>query len=404
VKLLQYMQLFAFFDPKLLDDKVLFVDLGAAVAEGVDCFVRTVTERVEAFGANLVAIDSFRAVDEGPKVGRRPMVFDLAVQLTALGTTTLLVGEYARGEYSAFSEFAIADCIVRIGVQSQELTSVREIEILKLRGANYVTGRHFCEITGNGFSVYPRVRAPEQITHGESAPTERLATGIEGLDEMLAGGLPRTSTTLVHGATGAGKTTIGLHFLLEGALRGERGILFALEETPDQLRTICASLDLPLAAREREGLITIFYASPVELSTDRFLFQARRMVEKLGAKRAVFDGLTSMALGVPSDRRFKELVYAIAKHLRFAGTTVLMTMEAEQAVGTLKLSGLGASFVADSLIQLRYLEFEGRLERAVAVIKARGTKHATEPRRLTIGSGGMRINPGMAESVSRPLL
>ena len=136
---------------------------------------------------------------------------------------------------------------------------------------------------------------------------------------MLGGGLPRASATVVQGGTGTGKTLLGLQFLLEGARNGEPGIHFLLEETPDQLRGIAHGLGWDLAGSSERGLITLSYTSPVELSTDRFLDRARQQIERLGARRAVLDSLTSMALGVPSERRFKELVYAITKHFRGAG-------------------------------------------------------------------------------------
>ncbi len=117
-------------------------------------------------------------------------------------------------------------------------------------------------------------------------------------------------------------------------------------------------------------------------------------VRELGATRAVFDSLTTMALGVPSDRRYKEMVYAIAKHMRGAGVTLLMTVESEQLLGTAQLSGHGVSFIADNLIQLRYLEIGAKLERAISVIKARGIKHDSELRSLTIDSGGPKVTRG----------
>lgn len=397
VKLIQYMQLFSFFDGERLGKEIHFIDLGEALRGGIDRIVSTIAERVEALGPSFVAIDSSRAIDDQRASGRRPLIFDLAVQLAAWRTTALLVGEYAREEYSSFAEFAIADGIIRFGSKDEELTSVRELEILKMRGANYVSGRHFFQITAQGLSVYPRVRAPDDEPNAGVAPTDKVSTGIAGLDEMLVGGISRTSTAVIQGATGVGKTILSLQYLLEGARRGESGVYFTLEETPQQLRATAASLGLDLPRYEREGLLTIIYTSPVELSTDRFLHEARNFVEERGAKRAVFDSLTSMALGVASDRRFKELVYSIAKHMRQAGATVVMTMEAEQLIGSSKLTGNGVSFLADTLIQIRYVELEGKIERALSVIKARGIRHGADLRAVTIGEGGLRVTPGRFE-------
>lgn len=393
IKVIRYMQAFSFFDGALLDDKVTFVDLGAAIRRGAEATIAEIAARVEALEPDLVAIDSFRAIGERLRLegSARSFVYDLANQLAGWGTTTFLVGEYTREEFGQFAEFAVADGIIRLGSERQELTSVRELEVFKLRGAAYLSGRHFFEIGAAGLRVYPRVRAPAQSGSVGAAFDGRDPTGVEGLDALLDGGLPRGSATLIQGGTGTGKTVFAMNFLLAGIARGEKGVLFTLEEAPDQLRGIARGFGWDLAALEASGQLAIVYTSPVELTTDRFLNELRHKVTAHGARRVVLDSLTTLALGVPSERRFKELVYAIAKHLRAAGSSLVMTMESEQLLGSANLSGLGVSFIADNLIQLRYYELEGRLGRAMSVIKARGTRLDSELRSATIGPGGLKL-------------
>jgi circadian clock protein KaiC len=397
IKLIRYMQLFGFFDLELIDRRLFFADLGTAVRAGAEETLAELESKVAQHEPTFVAIDSFRAIGEllHSKGVARPFVYDLSVQMAGWGATTFLVGEYARGEITTLPEFAVADGIIRLGSERQELTSVRELEVLKLRGCDYVSGRHFFDIRASGLNFYPRVGAPEDVqTQASPALSDRAPTGTGGLDELLGGGLPRGSATLIQGGTGVGKTLLALQFLLEGARQKERGVLFTLEETPEQLRAIARSLGWELAPLERDGLISLYYQSPVELSTDRFLQRAREQIQASGATRVVFDSITTMALGVPSDRRFKEMIYAIAKHMRGAGATLVMTAETEQLLGTAQLSGHGVSFIADNLIQLRYVELEGRLERAISVLKARGVHHNSELRAMTIGPGGPKVVPG----------
>jgi circadian clock protein KaiC len=340
-----------------------------------------------------VAIDSFKAVhDLLPSAAHgRAFVYDLAVSMAAWGATTLLVGEYTPQDVGVAPEFAIADGIVRLTTERQELTTARQLEVLKLRGANYVTGRHFFEMGADGLTFYPRVRAPEMNGEPPVDLGDRVATGVAGLDALLLGGLPRASATMVEGGTGTGKTLVGLHFLLEGARRGEPGILFTLEETPAQIRAVAKNFGWELAPLEAQGRLLISYTSPVELFTDRVLEEVRRQIERVGARHAVLDSLTSMSLGVPSERRFRELVYALTKHFRVAGVTPLMTMEVAELLGAAQLTGHGVSSTADNLILLRYVEVDGRLERAVSVLKARGTGHTTELRRFMIDGRGAHV-------------
>jgi circadian clock protein KaiC len=394
VKVIRYMQGFSFFDAALMGERIIFADLGKFIRKGADETLTEIAAHVEQHEPDFVAIDSFRSIGEllrGTMPTMRPFVYDLANQMAGWGATTLLVGEYVPDDFSKFAEFAVADGIIRIGSRRQELTSVRELEILKLRGADYATGVHFFDITSNGLTIYPRVSASDSTEKAPSAG-ERVGTGVKGLDELLDGGLPRSSSTVVQGGTGTGKTLLGLSFLVEGARHKERGVLYTLEETLDQVRSVARGFGLDLAALEAANLLLIKYASPVELSTDRFLNEVRSEVKQLGARRVVLDSLTSMAMGIPSDRRFKEIVYSLAKHMRSAGISLVMTMESEQLLGSANLSGLGVSFIADNLIQLRYVELEGRLERAISVIKARGIKVNSELRSASIGPDGLTVS------------
>jgi circadian clock protein KaiC len=393
LKVMRYMQLFSFFDARLIEERITFADLGSVLRNGVDQALAYIIQRVESEEPAFVAVDSFKAIhdllpDNAP---RRAFVYDLAVSMAAWGTTTLLIGEYTPEDISVAPEFAIADGIVRLTTERQELTTARQLEIVKMRGANYVTGRHFFDMTADGITFYPRVRGPEMNAEAPVDLRDRVGTGVAGLDALLSGGFPRASSTMVQGGTGTGKTLMGLHFLLEGARRGEPGILFTLEETPAQIRAVASNFGWQLAPLEAAGRLLISYTSPVELVTDRFLDDARRQIEKIGARHAVLDSLTSMSLGVPSPRRFRELVYVLTKHFRAVGVTPVMTMEVAQLLGTAQLTGHGVSSTADNLILLRYVEMQGQLERAVAVLKARGTSHLTELRHFRIDRRGAHV-------------
>ncbi|MFL5311283.1 MAG: ATPase domain-containing protein, partial [Myxococcales bacterium] len=330
LKLIQYMQQFSFFDESLMGKELVFVDLGSVVrGRDADAVLQAIVGRVEQEEPAIVVIDSFKAIrdilSDAPSV--RTFVYDLAVHTAGWGAASLFVGEYTDEEIETHAEFTVADGIIRFSTRREELTAVRMVEILKLRGSDSVSGRHFFEIGPAGLTFFPRVRSPAADGHPSTwSLAERAPTGIAGLDEMLGGGLPRASSTVIQGATGTGKTLLGLQFLLEGVRGGEPGIHFTLEETADQLRGIAQSFGWDLREMERRGLFSVHYASPVELSTDAFLNRARQLVEQVGAKRAVLDSLTSMELGVPSERRFKELVYAMTKHFRAQLVTLNLNM------------------------------------------------------------------------------
>ena len=395
LKLIQYMQQFSFFEEKLIGKELVFVDLSSVIRSGdPGATLEAISKRVEQEQPAIVVIDSFKAMRDilGEAAMVRTFVYDLAVHTAGWGSATLLVGEYTEEEIAQNAEFTIADGILRFRTRRDALTAVRMVEVLKLRGSDVVTGLHFFEIGSDGLVFFPRVRGPD--TGGQPSTwsaAERAPTGIAGLDAMLAGGLPRASSTVIQGATGTGKTLLGLQFLLEGVRRGEPGIHFTLEETTDQLRGIAQGFGWNLEEMERSGLLSIHYVSPVELSTDAFLDRARQLVEKVGAKRAVLDSLTSMELGVPSERRFKELVYAMTKHFRAQFVTLNLNMDIADLLGAAQLSGYGISFAADNVIQLKYVEMEGSLERGISVLKARGVRHVTDVRRMNFTEHGIEV-------------
>jgi len=395
LKLVYHMQKLAFFDEDAIGKQLIFVDLGSVTrSQDADAVLDAIASRVEREEPAIVVVDSFKALRDtlGDAPAIRRFVYDLAVHSAGWGAATLLVGEYTEEEIANYAEFAIADGILRFGTSREELTAARVVEVLKLRGADCVTGRHFFEIGTGGLTFFQRVRGPDVPGDASNASfAERASTGIAGLDEMLGGGLPRSSSTVIQGATGTGKTLLGLQFLLEGARQGEPGIHFTLEETADQLRGIAHSFGWDLRELEQRRLFSICYVSPVELSTDAFLDRARELVEHSGARRAVLDSLTSMALGVPSERRFKELVYAMAKHFRALGVTFNMNMEIAELLGSAQLSGHGISFAADNVIQLKYVELDGNLERGISVLKARGIRHSTGVRRMNFTESGIEV-------------
>ncbi|MBI2392018.1 MAG: AAA family ATPase [Deltaproteobacteria bacterium] len=395
LKLMRYMQLFEFFDRDLVDRSIVIHDLGSRLRGGdLDAVLQEVTDRVEEHEPDVVVIDSFKAIHEMTvdRARTRTFIYDLAIHITGWGATTVLVGEYDDADLLHCPEFAIADGIVTLGVARQELAVVRELEIRKLRGAHHVTGVQFFDIDSSGILFYPRVRGPKYST-ARPALGAPMPSGVAAIDELFRGGIPEASATVVLGATGTGKTLIGLHFLVEGARRGEPCVLFTLEETADQLRAIGDAFGFDLTGLERQGLLRICYTAPVELSTDRFLNDVREVAARMKAKRAVLDSLTSLSLGAITERRYRELVYSLAKHFRDQEVTLMATLETSEMLGSAHLSAHGLSFAADNIIQLRYVEIARGIGRAVSVIKARGVDILTEARPFAIGARGMEVGP-----------
>src|SRR5581483_2718721 len=162
LKLVSYMQQLSFFDERLIAEKrVIIGDLGSVMRrKGADDALAEIVGRVEQEEPAFVVIDSFKALRDllSDATAMRTFVYDLAVPLSSWGAATLLVGEYTPEEIATLSEFAIADGIIRLFNRRDELRAIREVEVLKLRGADFVTGGHFFEISGDGLALPARAQ------------------------------------------------------------------------------------------------------------------------------------------------------------------------------------------------------------------------------------------------------
>ncbi len=224
-----------------------------------------------------------------------------------------------------------------------------------------------------------------------AVPAARLSTGIPGLDDMLGGGLPPSSCTLIQGGSGTGKTLLSLSFLVEGARKGEPGLMIALEETREALFRIGADRGWPLEQLDQQGLLKVISVPPLELAGDILLQRIRDWIDELGVRRAVLDSIATFSLSIFSEGRLKELVYAAVKTFTVRGVTVVLTNEIPELVGTGQLTGRGFSSIVDNIILFRFVELEARLLRAITVLKIRGSRHDNVLRELIINDDSISV-------------
>lgn len=386
VKFLRYMQQFDFFDPGVVGKTLFLSDLsGPALAEGLETTIETLKRTIEEREPAIIAIDSFKALRSrlGDQSRAHALLYDLAVSLAFSEATALLVGEYTPEDALLLPEFFTADGVLSLSTWTEGLRASHQLEVLKLRGSAYAAGRHFFDISSAGITVYPRVSVPQEQKTAAGA-VGRMATGVYGLDEMLDGGIPNRSSTVLEGGTGTGKTTLALAFLVEGARRGEPGLFFTMDETAEQLVEMAASRGWEVEQLSKQGLLEIVYTSPLDLVGDAVLHKARELIERLGVKRVVIDSLTALGLSIAAEGRSQELAYALVKTFRAMGVTAVMTSETPQLLGTAELTAQGLSAIADNILMLRYVEIESRLSRAISVLKVRGSSHGQELRELRI--------------------
>jgi circadian clock protein KaiC len=392
LKMLRYQQQFAFFDSDQVNRSIRFISLGDDTAAGdVGGVLGRISDEVRKYAPALVIIDSFRSVilaGEGAgisSVNLQQFILQLGMLLAGWNVTTFLIGEYA-GAGDSSPIFSVADGLIWLRQTTQRNSIVRKMEIVKMRGQATMPGLHTFRIDEAGLRVF----APTLLSAATppARSLTRLHMGIPGLDEMMGGGLPRGYSLLVAGPSGSGKSILAASFLAEGARAAETGVIAAFEQRPHQAR---GPVVADLIASGRIGVIDTRTAT---LSVDEIATLLIAEIHRLGASRVVIDSLSGFELALaPTFREdFRESVARMLSALTNTGATVLMTSELEDRYYELGFSPYGTAFLTDSIIMQRYVEINSRLERMMAVVKMRASRHSNRLRLFHIDDDGIKID------------
>lgn len=231
------------------------------------------------------------------------------------------------------------------------------------------------------------------------APRVHLSTGIPGMDAMVNGGYLLGSATLVAGSPGTGKTTMGLHFIAAGVAAGEPGVFVTFEYLPQQIYLDAADRGWPLKQWEAEGKFRLICTTPEVLlaSIDSKKTVLDSVVQEIGAKRLVIDSMSQFEILGQPGTELRQRISGLVNHLRLLKVTTLMTHEIAQIVGpTVTISSYGLEFLADNLVILRYVELGGEMQKAVNVLKFRGSAHDRRYRLLELTDKGVVIQSDFA--------
>ncbi len=399
LKMLRYQQQFDFFDSEAINRSVRFVDLSEETLAGdMDRVLQRMSRAVAEHEPTLVFVDSFRSMASAGGAGESSNVLphfvqQLCVRMASWQATTFLVGEYL-SETDASPVLTVADGLIWLRQSILRNSMVRKMEIMKMRGQPSLPGLHTFRIGRSGIEVFGPPSTPPQRAEDLAPPlSARLRMGVELLDEMLGGGLPRGYSLLVAGPSGSGKSVLAAAFLAEGARAGETGVIAAFEQRPNQTR------NPDVAALIDAGNVRLVDSRALDLSIDEILLLLVAEIRRVHATRVVIDSLSGFELALaPTFREdFRESLSRLVASLAIEGVTVLMTSELEDRYTDLRFSPYGTAFMTDAIIVQRYIEVESRLRRMMAVVKVRGSAHSDELREFQIDGGGIRIGAMLIE-------
>ncbi|HZD88973.1 MAG TPA: ATPase domain-containing protein [Pseudolabrys sp.] len=263
----------------------------------------------------------------------------------------------------------------------------RRLRVVKCRGQAFRGGYHDFNITAGGVEVFPRLVAGEQ-PKGFSG--RLLQSGVAELDSLLRGGLPAGSSTLMMGPSGTGKTLLVLQFLCEAVKRGERVALFVFDEELGQLFARAKGLGIDLDAMRDTGKLFVEQMDAAELSPGEFVHRVRTCMEEQQVRSVAIDSLNGYQAAMPEEQFLTLHLHELLQFLNRRGASTFITLAQHGMVGE-SISPVDITYLADTVIMLRYFEALGRVRRAISVMKKRGGSHEESIREFKINNQGIVV-------------
>lgn len=358
----------------------------------LEALLARIRHAVGRVGAVRVAIDSLGGVFSqlGDAAAVRHELFRVAVALKEMGVTTVITAERCEehGPVSRYGveEFVSDNVVVLRNTLSEELRR-RTVEILKFRGTGHQKGEWpFTIVPGEGIVVIPL--SALQLQQRSSAA--RISSGSPELDAMCGGGFFRDSIILVSGPTGTGKTLITTEFLGGGAEAGERCLLFAFEESREQLFRNALGWGVDFPRMEAEGRLRVVPAYPEAMALEDHLIRMKAEIEAFRPDRVAVDSLSALER-TSSIKSFREFVIGLSSFIKHKEVPGLFTATTSALLGGTSTTETHISTTTDSIILLRYVEVNGQMRRGLAVLKMRGSAHDKDIREFTIDGEGMHV-------------
>lgn len=357
--------------------------------------LETITEKIKSSGADRIFIDGltqlrFLSRDE---YRFRKNIQSLIKLMADVEATPVLVSEV--GSRPDDDLKFISDGIINLMREGRE----RKVSIGKIRGSGFKKGSHTYILNEEGMRVYPGLTPDFSPAAGKKMNNEAISSGIPEIDKLLHGGIERGTNTIITGPTGSGKTSLGLTFMKEAAGRGERSVIYLLEESGEVLKQRSKSINIPIDEMIANRQLELNSVNRGELTPDIFVHQVKEEVEKNNTKLVMLDSITAFNSSFKNENRGKsDLIKVLDSLRRFLfnhNVTILMTNEISNITGDFQVTDDQISYLADNIIILRYIELSGGMHKAIGVLKKRLSSFETMLREFKITEYGLEVGDPM---------
>lgn len=308
--------------------------------------------------------------------------------------TVLLLDDHSVGEGDLHVQ-SIAHGVISLDTVGSEYGAERRrLKVNKLRGVDFVGGYHDAIIVPGGLQVFPRLIAAD---HASGFSGGVLNSGIRSLDQLLGGGLEHGTSCLLLGPAGTGKSTLAAQFATVAAERGEKVLMCLFEETTRTLTSRAQSIAMPIAPLIERGQIQVRQVDPGELAPGQFINFVTDAVDKHGARVVVIDSLNGYMQAMPDVKFLTVQLHELLSFLNHRGAVGLMTVTQHGILGSGMVAPVDLTYLADTVLMLRYFEQGGHIKKAISVLKKRVGSHETTIRELGIDPQGIRVGEPLEE-------
>jgi circadian clock protein KaiC len=343
-------------------------------------------ERVKPLRVVFDSLSEMRMLAETPLRYRR-QILQLKQFFAGRKCTVLLLDDRSAGARDLQIE-SIAHGVLCLQRSSPDYgISRRNLQVQKIRGVKFREGNHDLIIKKGGLVIFPRLVAAE---HHVPFKRESFPSGIKELDALLGGGLDRGTSNMFMGPPGTGKSTIAIKFAIAAAKRREKVLFFAFDETIGTMMNRATKLGMDLEPHIKSGMIQVEQIDPAEISPGELAHRIRDAVIKEKTRMVIIDSINGYLNAMPEERYLNLQLHELLAFLNQRGVITIMVLAQQGLVGAMQTT-VDLTYLADTVIMLRYFEVRGEVKQALSVIKKRSGNHERTIREIKVGKNGIEV-------------
>lgn len=352
---------------------------------------RRVLQAVEAKQPRRMVFDSlseFRLLAQGSLRYRRQILALKQFFINRDCTVLLLDDRTAEGQDLQLQ--SIAHGVISLDHRAPAYGRVRrQMQIVKFRGSDFSSGLHDVRIQFGGLTVFPRLISAD---HGRDYVRQPVASGVLELDQLLGGGIDRGTSTLLIGPAGSGKSTVAMQYCAAAAARGDHAAIFCFEESRAILLERAQGVGISLVEGKGAGQVHIRQIDPAEVSPGELTHLVQKSVEEDHAQVVMLDSLNGYLNAMPEDQFLTLQMHELLSFLNNHGVATFLIATQTGLMGPNMNSPVDTSYLADAVMVMRFFEHEGKVKKAVSMLKKRSGPHEETIRQIWFDAQGIHLS------------